>query len=156
MSFLERLREKPSHIKAQYSFFGAFGVTTIVAVFWVTSLPARFAEVSDAKPQAAERATEEQQDEGSGSRTLSEILESAEGQVGSAVDSLGERERFSTSSSVTGARRERATIQATTSSAGAETGTSSSEMGTSSPQEERPRTVLIATTSSEKSEQESR
>lgn len=45
MSFLQRLRQKPSYVKSQIAFIGALFITGIVAFVWVMSLPARFEKV---------------------------------------------------------------------------------------------------------------
>jgi hypothetical protein len=41
MSFLERIRQKPSHTKTQYALLVAGGATLLVALVWMSTLPAR-------------------------------------------------------------------------------------------------------------------
>ena len=44
-TYLEHLRNKPSHIRKRYSFFGALGITAIISAFWLGSFSA-FGNVS--------------------------------------------------------------------------------------------------------------
>lgn len=47
MDFLERIRQKPPIVRAQYALGIAALVTSIIAVVWLSTLPARFANVGD-------------------------------------------------------------------------------------------------------------
>lgn len=43
LRFIEKTRKKPKEVKNQYAFFGAVGVTFVIAFFWSISLPSHFA-----------------------------------------------------------------------------------------------------------------
>ncbi len=45
MQIFERLRQKPSHIKAQYAFISASIVTLVIGLVWFSTMPARFSQV---------------------------------------------------------------------------------------------------------------
>ncbi len=36
-SFIEKISEKPEHIRKRYSFFISLGITSIIFVFWISS-----------------------------------------------------------------------------------------------------------------------
>jgi len=46
MSVFERLRNRPTHEKARYAFLGASVATLLIAGVWVTTIPARFTQIS--------------------------------------------------------------------------------------------------------------
>ncbi len=46
MDFLERIQSKPSNVKTQYAFGVASAITVIIAIVWMSTIPARFSEVS--------------------------------------------------------------------------------------------------------------
>jgi hypothetical protein len=46
--WVERLREQPAPVKSQVALFGAIIVTSLIALVWVTTLPARFSTLSGA------------------------------------------------------------------------------------------------------------
>jgi hypothetical protein len=37
-SFIERLRAKPDHIRRRIAFWSSFGITAVIAVFWLASI----------------------------------------------------------------------------------------------------------------------
>ncbi len=40
---IERMREKPEHVRKQYAFFSSLGITAIILMFWVASFNGSFA-----------------------------------------------------------------------------------------------------------------
>jgi hypothetical protein len=77
MSFFEHLRVKPSHVKAHYSFGIAGIITGIIAIVWVSTLPARF----DTVTQKAE--VQEEKDFGS-------FITEAKSELGNLINWNGE------------------------------------------------------------------
>lgn len=47
MQFLEQLRSKQSHVKSQIAFVSAIATTGIIALVWLSTLPAQFSKVSE-------------------------------------------------------------------------------------------------------------
>lgn len=52
MDFITELKKKPSEEKNRYAVMGAIGVTALISIFWVTSLPSRFAGSTDVSVSA--------------------------------------------------------------------------------------------------------
>ncbi len=52
-SFLIKLRQKPRHVRQQVSLGVAAAFTSIVAIFWLTSLPETVKVISEATPAGA-------------------------------------------------------------------------------------------------------
>ncbi len=50
-SFLIKLRQKPRHVRQQVAFGVAIGFTSIVAMFWLTSVPDTVKTISNAAPE---------------------------------------------------------------------------------------------------------
>ena len=51
---LERLREKPKEVRVQISFLSALGVTGVVGLLWVVTLPARLQGLPESGKAAAD------------------------------------------------------------------------------------------------------
>ncbi len=83
MSFLEKVRKKPQAVKSRYAFAGAMSVTLVIGLFWITSLPARFAEVSDISKTDTKQSNEFQNE-----NSFSKLLEESKNQLGAVVDSI--------------------------------------------------------------------
>jgi hypothetical protein len=80
MSFLERLKQKPQHVKGQYAFGIAFFLTMLIAVMWSVSLPARFAGMNEAiVPDEIENGS-----------FLDGVIQEAESQLGNVIDTTTE------------------------------------------------------------------
>ncbi len=78
MSFLERLQHKPQHVKGQYAFFIALGITGIITAVWTLSLPARFVSMN----------SELQVKEEGESGFLDTLIGEAESQLGNVAESV--------------------------------------------------------------------
>ena len=78
MSFLERLQHKPQHVKGQYAFFIALGLTGIITAVWSLSLPARFVSMN----------SELQVKEEGESGFLDTLIGEAESQLGNVAESV--------------------------------------------------------------------
>ncbi len=46
MSFLERIRSKPTHVRTWYALSTSFVVTALIGIVWISTLPARFGTLS--------------------------------------------------------------------------------------------------------------
>lgn len=64
---IESLRAKPKEVRNLYAFWCAFGFTTIIAVFWLVSVPSRLGILTSAE------VTPEKDIEGGLSRTFSDL-----------------------------------------------------------------------------------
>lgn len=53
LSKIESLRTKPVTVRNRYAFWGALIFTLLVAVFWLTTLPARFDDTRQLQEQAS-------------------------------------------------------------------------------------------------------
>ncbi len=73
MSFLERIQSKPKAIKAQYAFISACIVTGLIGLVWVSTVPARFEEL---KPTVANQEAEEEV------KTFGEVFSDTKNQLG--------------------------------------------------------------------------
>jgi len=132
-SFLERMRAKPQHVKGRYAFLGALLITIVIGAVWVTSLPARFSSISEVEPVNNDASSASSQ-----LKELGEFFKTTKDQLGSVVD---------------GAERDGETVDTETI-----TEDRAEEEETPVPVETdekipEPRTVLIGTTSSQKSQQ---
>ncbi len=56
LDYIERLREKPRAARKRFAFMCATVVTSVVALGWVVTLPARFAGLSSVGPLGTESA----------------------------------------------------------------------------------------------------
>jgi hypothetical protein len=57
MQFLERLRSKKSHVKSQIAFASAIGVTGIIALVWLSTIPAQFSKIGEQIVQESDAQT---------------------------------------------------------------------------------------------------
>ncbi len=76
MSFLKRVQSQSSSVKAQYAFVGAGLITGVIGIVWVSTIPARFADIS------GENIVEEEK-ETSG---IIEVLEKTKKQVANSIN----------------------------------------------------------------------
>lgn len=53
--WLDRQRKKPKVVRQQYAFWGAVGITGVIATFWLMSLPAHFAQLSGGQSEEFEK-----------------------------------------------------------------------------------------------------
>lgn len=151
MQFLEHLRSQPQHVKARYTFLGAFFVTALVGTFWMMSLPAKFAKMTESSAEENTSAERTQT-----KKELSDFLNTTKEQFGSAIESM--EKKPDTQKQVPGTQEYDLDGFAGTSSdpvgTSTETNSVSPVENASSTKERRtPRTVLIATTSSETGEE---
>lgn len=56
MEMFHELRQKPSHIKSRYAFLGATLITLGIGVIWITTLPARFANIGESVKTTSQNA----------------------------------------------------------------------------------------------------
>lgn len=134
LRYIESLRKSPLHARNRYSAYGAIGITGIIMMFWLVSLPSKFA----ATPVDTDN------DSSGGIARALEDVKAQLAQVGGVFeDSKDNLETIATTSSDSSGEYEldmEAVFNANNS--------------TSSPVSDTPsvssRTVLIATTSSEK------
>ncbi len=75
MSFLKNLQSKSPNTKAQYAFGIASGVTLVIAIVWVTTLPAQFAKLSSEEESADESAD-----------GITDFLSDTKDQLGNVID----------------------------------------------------------------------
>lgn len=148
MSFIERMRSKPQHIKARYAFLSALFVTGAIGAFWATSLPAKFMLEEQAS------VTKEDAVNGSASnkKDLSDLFSNTKDQLGAAIDAIEERQtpEVERATGTTGARA--TSTSTSTPQTQQDDGSEMENVGTSTTPKPAPRTVLIATTSSDKGE----
>lgn len=164
MSFLNNLREKPNHVKGRYAFMGATMVTGLVGIFWLMALPARFDDGSGALSQNVDTVGEEEE-----ANPFSDIFDSPSNQTGSAIDAIRDSNNLSDEliQQYEIAGRDAETVSSTTDMLATtttpeqieiveEVPTTTPTTVTETPEvpvpKPQPRTVLIGTTTSKKSE----
>ncbi len=77
MDFLERIQSKSSSVKTRYAFLGAGFVTVAIALVWMSTIPARFAQVSLNTEVKDEKAP-----------SLGELVNNTKNQLGNVIDSV--------------------------------------------------------------------
>lgn len=77
MSFLKRIQSKSSAMKAQYAFGISGLVTGIIAMVWMSTIPAQFAAIT---PPEAENVAEED------GQSFAELLNGAQDQLGNVIE----------------------------------------------------------------------
>ena len=82
MGFLERMREKPQHVKGQYAFLSALSFTLVVALIWGLSLPARLSNTGEIAKESS--------DSKERSFSLNSFFTSAQTQIANLVDTVKE------------------------------------------------------------------
>ena len=80
MHIVKELKKKPEGTKTNYAFGTALTATLLVTIFWITSLPARFAAYTEATP-------EESSDTEGG---LGAFLDESRTQIGAAIGGVAE------------------------------------------------------------------
>jgi hypothetical protein len=90
MGFLDRIKEKPSHVKTQYAFVASVIVTLLIAVIWFSTLSARFTE------DALRGTTEEQNAGPSVTKGIGAFLSDAKDQLGALIKSKADTQTEST------------------------------------------------------------
>jgi len=78
MSLWRKLQSKSSGIKAQYAFGIAGVITGFIAIIWISTVPARFAEIAPLEDMIAQEDTPDFQ----------EIFNDSKSQLGNVIDSL--------------------------------------------------------------------
>ncbi len=79
MHFIERLKEKPSHVKSRIAFFSAVSFTGIIALVWLSTIPARFHDMETFAPKKVE------EQKAAVSNALDEIITGAKEGIDSVV-----------------------------------------------------------------------
>lgn len=74
MGILHEFRQKSSQVKSRYAFFGAIALTLGVGFIWVTTLPARFADIGETVKEVKESQIAE--------TGFSDMVEKARQQIG--------------------------------------------------------------------------
>ena len=57
VSYIEGLKQRPEHIRQRAAFWWAFGITAVIAVFWIASLSISLRSSSPASAVAARTAS---------------------------------------------------------------------------------------------------
>ena len=133
LKYIENVRKQPPAARKRFAFFFALGSTTLIMILWGFTLPTRFSSLDingdDMLGAAGTEELQENLEEGKG--TVNQLLEA----------SKAFREGLDTATSTTGYEMNDTFLSATT---------SVTFSSTTQPvvQEEKPRTILIATTTS--------
>lgn len=130
--FLTRLRSKPKMLRDQLAFGGAVGLTAVIALVWLVSLPDRFAQVAATAPV-------EEVEESRGA--FQNLFEGIRSQVASVQDSLSELEEESIATESTGSTTTSQAVEI----AGSATGVIMPVLSATTTFAPTPRTVLIGT-----------
>lgn len=142
MSWLRNLQHQPKSVRDQVAFWMAGGLTGLIALVWVVSLPSRFAEkevVVEQKPAAEDAADTDAKTE------LTNILKDAGGQLSNLYQAVaGPATTTTASSSDNGAVQATAEASSTTVVATATSSTSTQE-AVMPPRE--PSVILLGTSS---------
>ncbi len=83
MDFLDKLRAKPSDVRAQYAFFVASFITGIIAIIWVSTLPAQVAKVMKVNEGEITDSAESVDP-----KTFSDLIEDSGGKVGTVIEAV--------------------------------------------------------------------
>lgn len=126
LKFIEKLRDEPTYVRQRYTLGAALLVTGLIAIIWLLSLPAQFANTEEAIPQAGEPSEE--------SAVFQDLIDQTRMQIDRTVRSREEQNGSS----------EELTVP--------ETSTSTPENTPSTPEEPAEDIIRIATSSASKSE----
>ncbi len=163
MDLLERLRTKPHYVKTRYAFLVALSVTFLILVVWVSTLPARFAELSIMQAEHIEGTPE--------GESLGDLFDNTKDQLGAVVESAKDTVPKAPEETPTvydplqnfegtgGGETRQLELPVATSTettrviiATTSTQTQAEKAVTAVPPPTKPRVILIATTTSQKSE----
>lgn len=90
---IEAMRKKPKHVRNRHAFWIALCVTLLIALFWITTLPARFAP-----PQETGEIEQAREEMGNFSRSAKELFSRAFSAVASLRSTLEDTQETATSS----------------------------------------------------------
>ena len=136
MDFIERMRKEPSHVKTRFAFLVALACTLVIGTMWGISMAVQFKNPIDTTPVTEEKSSNE---------TISDLVEFVKGNEASNVQNNDDQNEETHND-----QPQENSIQSITELIRkGSTGTSSYDGTTKNPE---PRVILIATTTSKKTE----